>query len=342
MLLLIVVVIIIIGSLYFLGVFDEYLHDEHNSENIYNYIKKAATEKAADLADGNVRNSTIEQVPTITISGTTTTATTPATTAATTPAVVITPESSNNTNNSIKTVEDIRKVESAPAPQLALAPQVLPALATPALAMPQVSPALAMPAIMPQVLPAAVLYTSPTIYPADPINQAKYPYGSPIADATVRLTHSNIYDATNIYAASQALLQAKPKPLPAFKFKNKTKNNICMNRMSDDYLQKQLCDGGPDQMWSFTPDKTLISSTNSNMCLSSGKILPNGENRIYATYCKSNDPNQQWQYKDVEKLLLNIGTGKCLDDGGGYSAGETYFKVHPCNDANFNQQYYEN
>jgi hypothetical protein len=112
--------------------------------------------------------------------------------------------------------------------------------------------------------------------------------------------------------------------------------------MSDDYLQKQLCNGGPDQMWSFTPDKTLISSTNSNMCLSSGKILPNGENRIYATYCKSNDPNQQWQYKDVEKLLLNIGTGKCLDDGGGNLAGESYFSVYPCNGANINQHYYEN
>jgi hypothetical protein len=327
MLLLIVVVIIIIGSLYFLGAFDEYLHDEHNSETIYNYIKKAVTEKAADLADGNVGKFTIEQVPTVTTAATT----------AATKAVVITPESSNNTNNSIKTVEDIRKVESAPAPQLALAPQVSPALATPALAMPKVSPALA----MPQVSPAA-LYTSPTIYPASPITNANYPYGSPIADATVRSTHSNIYVATADYASGQALIKATPKPLPAFKFKNKTKNNICMNRMSDDYLQKQLCNGGPDQMWSFTPDKTLISSTNSNMCLSSGKILPNGENRIYATYCKSNDPNQQWQYKDVEKLLLNIGTGKCLDDGGGNLAGESYFHLYPCNGANINQQYYEN
>jgi hypothetical protein len=293
MLLLIVVVIIIIGSLYFLGVFDEYLPDAYNSENIYNYIKTAA----ADLADGNVGKSIIEQVPKVTISGAATTA---ATTAAT-PAVVITPESSNNTNNSIKTVEDIRKVESVPAPQLALA-------------MPQV-----LPAITPQVLPAATLYTSPTIYPANPINQAKYPYGSPIADATV-----------------------KPKPLPVFKLKNKTKNNICMNRMSDDYLQKQLCDGGPDQMWSFTPDKTLVSSTNSNMCLSSGRIQPNGSNRVYATYCKSNDPNQQWQYRDAEKLLMNIGTGKCIDDGGGDFAGTNYFKVELCDSANYNQQYYEN
>ncbi len=233
---------------------------------------------------------------------------------------LITSNSSNNTNGTVKNVNDIIKFEGTPNQQPALVSQVLPQtnlyvaplppaqLPNQPVLIPQVLPP---PIFEPQVSPLTLLTTK---YPVDSINSATNPY-VPIVPVPDYL-YSN------------------------FRMQNLTKNNICAERMSDGQLQIQNCnDNNSNQKWNYSRDGMIFNINDTSKCISGGLFMPNGAERLFMANCDKSDPKQKWTYDKPNLAIINSATGKCFDDGGGTSAGVNYFKAEPCDQTNWNQQY---